>query len=101
MEIQKKLIEELQQKYSRSTLVKEFVELLDISQSAAYNDVNCNSELTLSGYNTLSTHYRIHTFDIGRKLYCDVPFLVLDNRAYRYLTQHTINESDHYTEEYT
>src|SRR5690625_2059098 len=100
MEIQKKLIEELQQKYSRSTLVKEFVELLDISQSAAYNKVNCNSELTLSEYNTLSTHYRIHTFEIGSMLSCDFPFLLPENRNFMSLTQITINEFEHYTEEY-
>jgi len=100
MEIQKKLIEELQQKYSRSTLVKEFAELLDISQSAAYNKVNCNSELTLSEYNTLSTHYRIHTFEIGSMLSCDFPFLLPENRNFMSLTQITINEFEHYTEEY-
>src|SRR5690625_5476462 len=99
MEIQKKLIEELQQKYSRSTLVKEFVELLDISQSAAYNKVNCNSELTLSEYNTLSTHYRIHTFEIGSMLSCDFPFLLPENRNFMSITQIKINEFDHYTKE--
>jgi|GEM_PF-3468560 len=100
MEIQKKLIEELQQKYSRSSLVKEFVDLLNISQSAAYNKVNCNSELTLSEYSILSTHYRIHTFEIGSMISSDFPFLLAENRNFMSLTEITISEFDYYLKEY-
>lgn len=100
MELQKKLISELQLKFSRSQLVKQFVGLLDISQSAAYNKVNCTSELTLSEYSKVSTHYRVHTFEIGSIISADFPFLLEKNRDFKDLVKLLIDDYRMYISDY-
>lgn|SRR5690554_848917 len=92
MELQQKLIEQLHTKFTRAQLVKEFVNLLGISQSAAYNKVNCTSELTLSEYGKISTEYRMHTFEMGSIITVDFPFIVPDNHDFKSLTQIMIEE---------
>ncbi|GAA5221807.1 hypothetical protein [Membranihabitans marinus] len=100
MELQKKLIAELQKKHSRSELVKDFVDLLDISQSAAYNKVNCTSELTLSEYSKISIQYRIHTFEIGSIISADFPFLKEENRSFNDLIKLLIEDYRLYINDY-
>lgn len=100
MELQKKLINELQIKYSRSQLVKDFVDLLDISQSAAYNKVNCTSELTLSEYSKISSTYRAHTFEMGSLISADFPFLLEGNRSFGRLIDILIDEFRLYVNDY-
>ena len=101
MELQEKLIDQLQIKYSRAQLVKDFVTLLDISQSAAYNKVNCTSELTLSEYGKISTNYRAHTFEMGSIITADFPFLLGKNHDFATLTQILMDEFRLYINDYS
>lgn len=101
MKLQEKLIEQLQTKYTRAQLVKDFVTLLDISQSAAYNKVNCTSELTLSEYGKISTEYRAHTFQMGSIITTDFPFLLEENHDFAKLTQILIDEFRLYINDYS
>lgn len=100
MELQERLIEQLQTKYTRAQLVKQFVTLLDISQSAAYNKVNCASELTLSEYGKISTAYRAHTFEMGTIITVDFPFLNQENHDFKTLTKILIDEFRLYINDY-
>ncbi len=100
MELQERLIDQLQTKYTRAQLVKQFVKLLDISQSAAYNKVNCTSELTLSEYGKISTAYRAHTFEMGTIITVDFPFLKQENHDFKTLTKILIDEFRLYINDY-
>lgn len=101
MELQEKLIDQLQTKYSRAQLVKDFVPLLGISQSAAYNKVNCTSELTLSEYGKIATNYRAHTFEMGSIITADFPFLNDKNRDFLELSKIMIDEFRVYISDYS
>src|SRR5690606_18488481 len=71
-----------------------------ISQSAAYNKVNCTSELTLSEYGKISTEYRAHTFEMGSIITVDFPFLKEANHNFKDLTQIMIDEFRLYINDY-